>query len=71
MSTVILARPFPVNCLFQYHVGSALVIAVHADNHPVKSSYDSVVITGVLQLIDKDPENGTLYRLLDVKQVNQ
>jgi hypothetical protein len=61
--------PFPVSCPFHYHVGPALVIEVHADKTPVKFSYDPVVLTGKLQLVDKDPENSTFYRLVDAKLV--
>ncbi len=64
-----LIGPFPINCPFQYHVGPSLVIEVHTDKHPVQFSYDPIVITGTLQLVAKDPENNTFYRLLDAKQV--
>jgi hypothetical protein len=68
--TLFLMGPFPVSCPFQYHVGPSLVIEVHADKHPVTFSYDAVVITGTLQLVDSDPENNTFYRLLEARQVN-
>jgi hypothetical protein len=61
--------PFPVNCPFQYHVGSALVLEVHADAAPVKFSYDPVVLTGTLRLVPEDKENSTFYRLENAKQV--
>ena len=61
--------PFPVNCPFQYHVGPNLVLEVHAGKEPVKFSYDAITLTGTLQLVDKDPENSTFYRLIDAKIV--
>lgn len=67
--TLFLFGPFPVNCPFQYHVGPSLVIEAHADNHPVKFTYDPVVVTGKLQLVSKDPEFSTFYRLMDAKLV--
>ena len=67
--TEFLFGPFPVNCPFQYHVGPNLVFEVHADKNPVKFSYDAVTVTGTLQLVDKDPENSTFYRLVDAKVV--
>lgn len=63
--------PFPVNCPFQYHVGPSLVIEAHADQHPVKFSYDPVILTGKLELVPDDPEYGTFYRLQDARQVDQ
>lgn len=66
-----LIGPFPVSCPFQYHVGPSLVIEVHADKHPVMFSYDAIVISGKLQLVDEDPDNNIFYRLLDARQVNQ
>ena len=55
--------PFPVSCPFQYHVGSNLVMEVHADAAPIKFSYDAIVITGTLELVPKDEDNSTFYRL--------
>ena len=65
-----LIGPFPVNCPFQYHVGPSLVIEVHADKHPPKFSYDPILVTGRLQLVDKDPDKNIFYRLLDAKELN-
>jgi len=65
-----LIGPFPVNCPYQYHVGPSLIIEVHADNHPVKFSYDPIVVTGTLQLVPKDPDNDIFYRLVDARRVN-
>lgn len=61
--------PFPISCPFHYHVTPAMVIEVHADKAPVKFSYDPVVMTGRLQLVEKDMENSTFFRLLDARQV--
>ncbi len=61
--------PFPISCPFHYHVSPALVIEVHADKTPVKFSYDPVVLAGTLQLVEKDPENSTFFRLLDAHVV--
>ena len=66
-----LIGPFPINCPYQYHVGPSLVIEVHTDKHPIKFSYDPIVIAGTLQLVPKDPDNNIFYRLMDAKQVNQ
>lgn len=55
--------PFPVGCPFHYHVAPALVLEVHADNSPVAFSYDPVTIRGKLELVEKDMENSTFYRL--------
>ncbi len=65
-----LVGPFPVNCPYQYHVGPALVIEVHADNNPTEFSYDPITVTGKLQLVDKDPEFSVFYRLIDAKKIN-
>ena len=65
-----LIGPFPVNCPYQYHVGPSLVIEVHADKHPTVFSYDPITVTGKLQLVNKDPEFSTFYRLLDAKKIN-
>jgi hypothetical protein len=61
--------PFPVSCPFHYHVSPALVLEVHADKAPIAFSYDAITLTGKLQLVSKDPENSTFYRLVDVTQV--
>lgn len=61
--------PFPLSCPFQYHVGPALVIEVHADNHPVTFDYEPVTLTGTLELVQDDPEYSTFYRLQNAKQV--
>lgn len=61
--------PFPVSCPYHYHVSPSLVIEVHADKAPVKFSYDAVTLKGKLQLVEKDPENSTFYKLVDVQQV--
>lgn len=61
--------PFPLNCPYQYHVGPSLVMEVHADAAPVAFSYDAVMLEGTLQLVEKDPENSTFYRLLDARLV--
>jgi hypothetical protein len=62
--------PFPMSCPFHYHVGPSMVIEVHADQHPVKFSYDPVTITGQLELVPSDWENSIFYRLKDAHQVN-
>ena len=61
--------PFPVSCPFHYHVTPSMVIEVHADKMPVKFSYDPIVLTGRLQLVQKDMENSTFYRLMDAREV--
>ena len=64
-----LIGPFPMNCPFQYHVGPSLVIEAHADKNPVEFSYDPIVLTGKLELVQKDSENSTFYRLSDTKKI--
>jgi len=61
--------PFPVSCPFHYHVSPALVLEVHADKAPIKFSYDPVTIRGRLELVEKDPENSTFYRLVDAQEI--
>lgn len=61
--------PFPLSCPYHYHVTPDLVLEVHADKKPVAFSYDPVLLRGRLQLVDKDPENSTFYRLLDAEVV--
>lgn len=59
--------PFPVSCPFHYHVTPSLVVEVHADKNPVPFSYDAIVLKGKLELVKKDPENSTFYRLQDAQ----
>lgn len=61
--------PFPLNCPFQYHVQSNLVMEVHADKNPVEFTYDPVTLEGILELVPEDRENSTFYRLKDAKAV--
>lgn len=61
--------PFPLSCPFHYHVAPALVVEVHAGKKPVKFSYDPVTLRGRLQLVEKDIENSTFYRLQDAEEV--
>ena len=61
--------PFPLNCPFQYHVQSSLVMEVHADNNPVEFTYDPVTLEGTLELVPEDKENSTFYRLKSAKLV--
>ena len=61
--------PFPLNCPFQYHVQSNLVIEVHADKNPVAFTYDPVTLEGILELVPEDRENSTFYRLKDAAAV--
>ena len=64
-----LIGPFPVNCPYQYHVGPSLVIEVHADQNPVKFTYDPITIKGRLELVSLDKDLSVFYRLNDAKQV--
>ncbi|PZQ45560.1 MAG: hypothetical protein DI551_06985 [Micavibrio aeruginosavorus] len=61
--------PFPLNCPFQYHVQSNLVIEVHADKKPVPFTYDPVTLQGTLELVPEDKENSTFYRLKDAEEI--
>lgn len=61
--------PFPLNCPFQYHVQSNLVIEVHADKNPVAFTYDPVTIEGTLELVPEDKENSTFYRVKNARLV--
>ena len=63
--------PFPVSCPFHYHVTPALVVEVHADKSPVPFSYDAIVLKGKLELVSKDPENSTFYRLQNAEMVKE
>lgn len=65
--TTFLFGPFPINCPFQYHVGPSLVLEVHTAKKPIAFTYDPLVLTGTLQLVAKDEENSTFYRLLNAK----
>lgn len=62
-----LLGPFPLNCPFQYHVQSNLVIEVNADENPVEFTYDPVTMEGTLELVPEDKENGTFYRLKNAR----
>jgi hypothetical protein len=62
--------PFPMSCPYQYHVGPALVLEVHAQDHPVAFSYDPVQLTGTLELVPEDKEYSVFYRLKDARKVN-
>lgn len=61
--------PFPLNCPFQYHVQSNLVIEVRADKKPVPFTYDPLTLEGTLELVPEDKENSTFYRLKDAQAV--
>lgn len=61
--------PFPMTCPFQYHVGPALVLEVHADKNPVKFSYEPVTLKGTLELVPDDPEYNVFYKLTNARQV--
>lgn len=61
--------PFPVNCPFQYHVGSSLVIEVHSGAKPVPFTYDAITLSGKLELVAEDKEFSTFYRLRDAQIV--
>lgn len=61
--------PFPLNCPFQYHVQSNLVIESHADKKPIPFTYDPLTLEGTLELVPEDKENSTFFRLRDVRSV--
>lgn len=68
--TLFLIGPFPLSCPFQYHVGPALVVEIHTDSgKPVKFSYDPVTVTGTFEVVPKDMENSTFYRLKNARLV--
>ncbi len=67
--TLFLIGPFPLSCPFQYHVGPSMVVEVHAHKKPIKFSYDPITVSGTFQVVPKDMENSTFYRLLDAKLV--
>ena len=64
-----LIGPFPVSCPFHYHVGPALIVEVNAAAHPVKFSYDPVIIRGRMEIVHDDPEFSTFYRLHDAQEI--
>ncbi len=57
-----LLGPFPATCPYHFHVDSNLVIEVHAEN-PVEISYDTINLTGKLELVERDDEFNIFYRL--------
>lgn len=59
---------FPVSCPFHYHAPANLIIEVRARN-PVAFDYDAVNIKGKLELVPKDDEYNTFYRLRDAELV--
>jgi len=69
--TWFLFGPFPINCPYQYHVGPSLVLEAHADDHPVKFSYDPIILTGTLELVPLDTENQVFYRLRNARQIKE
>jgi hypothetical protein len=68
--TLFLFGPFPVSCPFHYHVTPSLTVEVHADRNPVGFSYDPIVLSGRLQLVRDDPDNGVFYRLMEARKVS-
>lgn len=70
--TLFLMGPFPVSCPYHYHVGPAMVVEVHAaKSEAVKFSYDPVMVEGRFELVEKDMENSTFYRLKDAHLVKE
>jgi len=67
--TLFLLGPFPLSCPFRYHVGSSMVIEVHAEEKPVTFDYEPVTLTGVLELIPEDKEYNIFYRLKKAKKI--
>lgn len=61
--TEFLIGPFPSSCPYQYHVGPNLVIEAHADDDPVKFTYDPITLEGTLELVPEDQDYSTFYRL--------
>jgi len=67
--TEFLFGPFPLSCPFHYHVGPSLVIEAHATN-PISFDFDPITVSGTLELVPRDDEFNTFYRLKNVKQIN-
>lgn len=61
---VFLLGPFPLTCPYHYHVANNLIIEVQAQK-PVTFSYDAVTLEGRLELVPKDDQYNTFYRLHD------
>lgn len=59
---VFLLGPFPLTCPYHYHVANNLIIEVQAQK-PLAFSYDAVTLEGQLELVPKDDEYNTFYRL--------
>lgn len=59
---VFLLGPFPLTCPYHYHVANNLIIEVQAEK-PLTFSYDAVTLQGRLELVPKDDEYNTFYRL--------
>lgn len=63
--TRFLFGPFPMSCPYHYHAGPALVIETFAAK-PIPFTYDPIQVTGILELIPRDDEANTFYRLKNV-----
>lgn len=63
---VFLFGPFPLSCPYHYHVSNNLVIEAHAAK-PIAFSYDPLTLEGRLELVARDDDYNTFYRLHDVR----
>jgi len=64
--SVFLLGPFPLTCPYHYHVSNNLIIETRAKK-PVAFSYDAITLRGRLELVEKDDEYNTFYRLHDAE----
>lgn len=65
---VFLLGPFPLSCPYHYHVPPKLIIEVQAQQAE-KFSYDAVNVKGTLELVPRDDEYNTFYRLKNAKLI--
>lgn len=61
---VFLLGPFPLTCPYHYHVSNNLIVETHM-KQPLAFSYDPVTIEGRLELVPRDDDYNTFYRLHD------
>lgn len=63
---VFLLGPFPLTCPYHYHVSNNLIIETHAKK-PIAFSYDAITLRGRLELVARDDDYNTFYRLRDAE----
>ncbi|MFN7112766.1 MAG: DUF3299 domain-containing protein [Alphaproteobacteria bacterium] len=64
--SVFLLGPFPLTCPYHYHVSNNLIIETRVKK-PLAFSYDAVTLRGRLELVPRDDDYNTFYRLHDAE----